>query len=75
MKNGIKLLTAGAALLGTALGVAAYRRYRDSYEQLLEGTDINENDLNEESDFEPIVEVDDGFTYYVEDPEQIMFHE
>lgn len=75
MKNGMKLLAVGAAFAGAALGVAAYRKYRDSYEQLPEEEVSDIEDFEAENDFEPIVEEEDDFTYYVEDLDQIMFHE
>lgn len=71
MKNGMKFLAVGAAFVGAALGVAAYRKYRDSYEQLAE----EEAASVEEADFEPVIMEEDDFTYYVDDPDQIMFHE
>ena len=37
MKNGMKLLAIGAALVGAAAGIAAYRKYRDFYEELPDG--------------------------------------
>lgn len=67
MKNGMKLFAAGAAI--AAVGMIAYRKYRDSYEL------ISEEAQQEENDFEPMVEVDDGFDYYIDDIDQIMFHE
>lgn len=74
MKNGMKLLAAGAAIATAAAGVIAYRKYRDSYELISEEAQAEE-EFDEASDFEPIVEVDDDFDYYVEDLEQIMFYE
>ncbi len=74
MKNGMKLLAAGVALLGAAVGVAAYRKYRDSYEQLPEENAAVES-MEDENDFEQVIAEDDDFTYYVEDTDQILFYE
>lgn len=74
MKNGMKLFAAGAAIVTAAAGVIAYRKYRDSYEVIEEETHAEEI-FEEESDFEPIPETDDGFDYYLDDIDQIMFHE
>lgn len=71
MKNSMKLLAAGAALVGAAVGVAAYRKYRDSYVQLSDESDVFET----ESDFEQVAAVEDDFTYYIQDADQIMFYE
>ena len=76
MKNGMKLLALGATVVGAAIGVTAYRKYRDSYEQLPEAELVDAVELDEELDFEPIGESQDELTYYyIEDPEQIMFYE
>ena len=69
MKNGMKLLAIGAALVGAAAGIAAYRKYRDSYEEL------PEEQIEDENEFEYIAAEDDDFTYYVEDDDQIFFYE
>lgn len=73
MKNGMKLLAAGAAITAAAVGAIAYRKYRDSYELLVE--EVKLDAVDESSDFEPMIEVDDGFDYYLEDDEQIFFYE
>ena len=70
MKNGMKLFAIGAALVGAAAGIAAYRKYRDSYEELPE-----EQQIEDENEFEYIAAEDDDFTYYVEDDDQIFFYE
>ena len=75
MKNEKKWFALGAALVGAALGIAIYRKNRDSYEQLPEEERTNENVFDEDDDFEPVMMEDDDFTYYVEDPDQIMFYE
>ena len=76
MKNGMKFLALGAAVVGAAIGVTAYRKYRDSYEQLPESEMADVDALDEEVDFEPVVESPDDLAYYyIEDPEQIMFYE
>ena len=75
MKNGMKLFAIGAALVGAAAGIAAYKKYRDSYEELpeeIEGDGLNFEDQN---DFEFVPVEEDDFTYYVEDEDQIMFYE
>ena len=69
MKNGMKLLAIGATLVGAAAGIAAYRKYRDSYEEL------PEEQIEDENEFEYIAAEDDDFTYYVEDDDQIFFYE
>ena len=69
MKNGMKLLAIGAALVGAAAGIAAYRKYRDSYEEL------PEEQIEDENEFEYIAAEEDDFTYYVEDDDQIFFYE
>ena len=75
MKNRMKLLAVGAALAGAAVGIAAYRRFKDSYEELPEENEISDDILNEENEFEQIVAEEDDFTYYIEDSDQIFFHE
>ena len=71
MKKGMKLFLAGAAV--AAAGALALKKYRDSYEQILE--EDESVDLAEEDDFVPAEEISDDFDYYVEGMEQIMFHE
>lgn len=71
MKKGMKLFLAGAAV--AAAGALALKKYRDSYEQIVE--EDESVDLAEEDDFVPAEEISDDFDYYVEGMEQIMFHE
>lgn len=75
MKNGMKLLALGAAFAGAAFGLAAYRKYKDTYEQLPEKETLVACDTEDENDFVTVIEEEDDFTYYVEDIDQIMFHE
>jgi len=75
MKNGMKLLALGATIIGAAAGVAAYRKYRDSYEQLPDEAFSDGVVFEEENDFEQIVPEEDDFTIYIEDSDQILFHE
>lgn len=70
MKKQMKWLIAGAAL--TAAAVAGYRKMQRSYELLSDG---HSDEELEDQVFEPVDEVDDGFDYYVDGPEQIMFYE
>ena len=71
MKKGLKIFLAGAAV--ATAGALALRKYRDSYEQILEEDESIEG--AQEDDFVPAEEISDDFDYYVEDMEQIMFHE
>lgn len=72
MKKGLKLFAAGAAVAAVA-GLVAYKKYQDSYEQIAD-EEMLENEAAED-DFVPVEEIDDGFDYYVEDEEQILFYE
>lgn len=75
MKNNMKLLAVGVAAIGAAVGVAAYRKYRDTYERLPDESSSDGAFLDEENDFEQIVAEEDDFTIYIEDSDQILFHE
>ncbi len=75
MKKGMKIFAVGAALLGAAAGIAAYRKYRDSYEELPEENDFEGGILEDDNDFEEIVIEEDDFTYFIEDDDQILFYE
>ena len=70
MKKGIKMFAAGAAVAAVA-GLIAFKKYQDSYEQVAD----EEMTVEEENDFVPMEEIDDGFDYVVEDDEQILFYE
>lgn len=69
MKKGMKLLTAVTAITA-ATGVLFYRKHRRNINLIAELTEGNDD-----SDFEPITYVDDGFDYIVDDPEQLLFYE
>lgn len=66
MKRTTKLFAAGAAIAAAA-GALVYRRYMNSYNQL-------EEILDEDDDFVPMEYVDDDFEYVI-DEDQIMFAE
>lgn len=73
MKKGIKFLAIGTAIAAAA-GLIVYRKYYDSYEFIPEEVQTKA-EYDEESDFEPMVKVEDDFDYYIEDIDQIMFYE
>ena len=75
MKNGMKLFAIGAALVGAAAGITAYKKYRDFYEELPEEIDGDGLNFEDQNDFEFVPVEEDDFTYYVEDEDQIMFYE
>ena len=70
MKKGMKMFLAGAAV--AAAGALVLRKYRDSYEQIVDDEAV---EAVEEDDFVPTEEIADDFDYLVEDQDQIMFHE
>lgn len=70
MKKGMKIFLAGAAV--AAAGALVLRKYRDSYEQIVDDEAV---EAVEEDDFVPTEEIADDFDYLVEDQDQIMFHE
>ena len=70
MKKGMKMFLAGAAV--AAAGALVLRKYRDSYEQIVDDEAV---EAVEEDDFVPAEEIADDFDYLVEDQDQIMFHE
>ncbi|MBQ3010622.1 MAG: hypothetical protein IJD81_05485 [Oscillospiraceae bacterium] len=64
MKNGWKLFAAGA-VIGAVAGLVAYRKYQDSYEEVIE--EEGKDAAAEEDDFVPVEEIDDGFDYVIEE--------
>ena len=88
MKNGWKLLAAGAAIGAAVVGAVTYRKYRERYElleEVNEAAEIEENAaeveavdtdiIDDDFDFEPVAEqVDDVFYYEIFD-DQILFEE
>ena len=75
MKSRMKFLAVGAVLAGAAVGIAAYRRFKDSYEELPEENQLQDEFIDEEDEFEQVAVEEDDFTYYIEDQEQILFYE
>ena len=85
MKNGWKLLAAGAAIGAAVVGAVAYREYQERYELLEEVNDeaelaedavvdVDAEAINDELDFEP-VEQEEDFHYYEIFEDQIFFEE
>ena len=88
MKNGWKLLAAGAAIGAAVVGAVTYRKYRERYElleEVNEAAEIEENAaeveavdtdiIDDDFDFESVAEqVDDVFYYEIFD-DQILFEE
>ena len=88
MKNGWKLIAAGAAIGAAVVGAVTYRKYRERYElleEVNETAEIEENAaeveavdtdiIDDDFDFEPVAEqVDDVFYYEIFD-DQILFEE
>ena len=88
MKNGWKLLAAGAAIGAAVVGAVAYRKYQDRYElleEVNEAAEVEENAaeveavdaeiIDDDFDFEPVREQDDDFFYYEISDDQILFEE
>ena len=85
MKNGWKVLVAGAAIGAAVVGAVAYRKYQERYElleevndetELAEDTvvDVDAEAINDEQDFEPVVFQED-LRYYEIFEDQILFEE
>lgn len=84
MKRGWKLFAAGAALGAAVVGAVAYRKYQDRYELIEESEEEAEEiceaecdtqPLDDDFDFEPIMEAEDDLCYYEVFEDQIFFEE
>ena len=74
MKNGMKLLVMGTAILTAAVGITAYRKYREDCCDIK----VQEDGADEmliDSDFESMETKEDDFIYYLKDTDQILFYE